>query len=189
MPSLMPPSGAVRRAAVLLAVVLGGCGAEPPAEWMTDTGVPFVDYGLIWMDDDRLLFQRMERGPAPPDPTNPWAGFTFPLSIWSAAGGLESLSGDEAVSDVCYAPRTGALSYRVFLDDENRTVLRVGTPAGVADVDARPRPARPTPCATRSPAPCSRGRRGLQVMRSCRWPPATGSSIWAGRDGPIPDAC
>ncbi|PLX37909.1 MAG: hypothetical protein C0606_06545 [Hyphomicrobiales bacterium] len=108
--------------ALVLSLVLAACGQEPPKEWMTDTRVPFVDYGLVWMDNDRLMFQRMEYDAKKAEKDNPWAAFTFPLSVWSDEGGLETLSRAD-ITNPCYAPATDTLSYQAGHDGSGATFV------------------------------------------------------------------
>lgn len=117
--------------AVLTTLLLVACDREPPAHWMTDSGVPFVDYGLLWLDDDRVLFQRMEQSAARVDRSDVWSAFEFPLSTWSADDGLRTVT-DQDVSQFCFAAERGVLSYLEAAEGEEPPTCWTGPP----DADA-----------------------------------------------------
>ena len=111
----------------LVVLLLASCGEDPLPPWVCDTGVPFIDYGLVWMDDERLLFQRMEQVAPKTDPTDPWAAFTFPLTTWTIGGRRETLS-SETIANPCYDRGTGRLSYLITPREGGPPAFRTGPP-------------------------------------------------------------
>jgi len=93
-----------------MTLALAACDREPEAHWLTNSGVPFVNYGLVWLDNDTVMFQRMAPSSARPKPGDPWSAFDFPLSTWSAQDGLRTIS-ERDVSQFCVAADRGVMSY------------------------------------------------------------------------------
>lgn len=123
--------GAMHCLALLASLMLAACSKEPPAHWLSDTKIPFVDFGLVWMDNERLLFQRMEQV-AMATRSNAWGAFDHPLSIWSRDGGLNTLTRTK-ISKPCFARETGTLSYQIVKDAENGPIFRIGKPDAMVD--------------------------------------------------------
>ncbi len=123
--------GAMPCLALLASLMLTACTKEPPAHWLSDTKIPFVDFGLVWMDNERLLFQRMEQV-AMATRSNPMGTFDHPLSTWSRDDGLNTLTRTK-ISKPCFARETGTFSYRIVKDAENGPTFRIGKPDAMVD--------------------------------------------------------